>query len=442
MTRENDFIYGTGTETVGYTVNGDSDDWMYGDEDEKMKIYALTPESGPGGFGFWPPQSEIPRLAYESLEMNLTTAELILDYSRLQIDQEEFVESLNFDLAFELERVGLRTSMVSVSIEPLDEWVTSAPDVKTVELNHLQVYRDAFSISLDPSIIPGTEFQIAVHKNNSFYQSTDTISLTYGQRQFEVLISDSLTTDDSWVLEMGEDSWGLTASDFVSAPTSMTDSPDGRYQSDANEILRLTQTLSIPETAISARVSFAGRWAIEPGYDYCLLEASNDGINWNALCGKYTRSGTGNQRENAPLWDGVQTEWVQEDISLDDYIGQEIELRFVFVSDGNVRDDGFYFDDFRVEVVEDIVSGTDFPRAELYEFVLSPNPVTEGFVITGTEAFDRVQLINSEGKKVLELDTGASKVILDKTYPSGIYTVLLYQENRLVGREALVIVQD
>jgi|GEM_PF-6016658 len=32
MTQENDFFAGTGTETVGYTVNGNSDDWIINQE--------------------------------------------------------------------------------------------------------------------------------------------------------------------------------------------------------------------------------------------------------------------------------------------------------------------------------------------------------------------------------------------------------------------------
>ena len=41
---------GTGIETVGYTVNGEADDWFYGQEG----IFAYTPEVGNSNDGFWP----------------------------------------------------------------------------------------------------------------------------------------------------------------------------------------------------------------------------------------------------------------------------------------------------------------------------------------------------------------------------------------------------
>ncbi|HNI44584.1 MAG TPA: M14 family metallopeptidase, partial [Chitinophagales bacterium] len=49
MTYENNYIYGTGDQTVGYVTNGDSDDWMYGEQDTKNKILSMTPEVGTQG---------------------------------------------------------------------------------------------------------------------------------------------------------------------------------------------------------------------------------------------------------------------------------------------------------------------------------------------------------------------------------------------------------
>ena len=52
LTEDNRYIYGTGDQTVGYIVNGDSDDWMYGEQSTKQKIYSMTPEAGPYNYGF------------------------------------------------------------------------------------------------------------------------------------------------------------------------------------------------------------------------------------------------------------------------------------------------------------------------------------------------------------------------------------------------------
>jgi len=71
MTVENDFPAGTGLETVGAVANGDADDWMYGEINSKPRILSMTPEVGPGTFGFWPPASAIDNLNKSVLRQNL-----------------------------------------------------------------------------------------------------------------------------------------------------------------------------------------------------------------------------------------------------------------------------------------------------------------------------------------------------------------------------------
>ena len=49
-TKWNGWTYGNSSETIGYTANGDSDDWMYGEQNEKPKCFAYTFEVGSA---FW-----------------------------------------------------------------------------------------------------------------------------------------------------------------------------------------------------------------------------------------------------------------------------------------------------------------------------------------------------------------------------------------------------
>ncbi len=71
----NNFLIGTAIQTVGYTANGDSDDWMYAEQSTKSKIYALTPETGSAIDGFWPKQKRILPIAKLNMDMNLTAAQ-------------------------------------------------------------------------------------------------------------------------------------------------------------------------------------------------------------------------------------------------------------------------------------------------------------------------------------------------------------------------------
>lgn len=75
MAAINGYSPGTAWELL-YTTNGDSDDWLYGASDEHGPIFAITPEVGGSGDGFWPSESRIPTLVAENLEPNLLFAEM------------------------------------------------------------------------------------------------------------------------------------------------------------------------------------------------------------------------------------------------------------------------------------------------------------------------------------------------------------------------------
>ncbi len=68
FTRENKYKIGTTLETVGYAVNGDSNDWMYSEKG----TMAFTAEIGKTGF--WPMPDEIDALNKANLWQNLSTA--------------------------------------------------------------------------------------------------------------------------------------------------------------------------------------------------------------------------------------------------------------------------------------------------------------------------------------------------------------------------------
>ena len=67
LTAVNGYTYGIGPEIL-YSTNGGSDDWMYGEQTTKRKIFSLTPEVGDW---FWPSSSQIVPLAVENLQANL-----------------------------------------------------------------------------------------------------------------------------------------------------------------------------------------------------------------------------------------------------------------------------------------------------------------------------------------------------------------------------------
>lgn len=102
MTECNNFRAGTANQTVGYTANGVSDDWMYGEQSEKPKIFAMTPESGSFLDGFWPRSTKIANLSKKNLDMNLS-------FARQAINSSPVAESKN---------IPAETIITSVSPNP------------------------------------------------------------------------------------------------------------------------------------------------------------------------------------------------------------------------------------------------------------------------------------------------------------------------------------
>ncbi len=63
----NGYIFGNPIECLGYYTNGDCNDWQYGEQTEKPKIFGIVMEVGDYFDGFWPDPSRIPTLWNEVL---------------------------------------------------------------------------------------------------------------------------------------------------------------------------------------------------------------------------------------------------------------------------------------------------------------------------------------------------------------------------------------
>ena len=126
--------------------------------------------------------------------------------------------------------------------------------------------------------------------------------------------------------------WSLTTASANSPSHSWTDSPGGNYGPNANFSLT---SQAIDLTAMQGvSLSFWHRYQTEPGFDFGVVEVSpNDGLDWFA----------------AASFSGDSGGWRQETIDLPNLDGlAQAWLRFRFVSDSSLQDDGWYLDDIRV----------------------------------------------------------------------------------------------
>ncbi|NTW26622.1 MAG: T9SS type A sorting domain-containing protein, partial [Lentimicrobium sp.] len=167
------------------------------------------------------------------------------------------------------------------------------------------------------------------------------------------------------------------------APYSIADSPSGSYSNNANNSITLTESVSLAHASVAV-LNFYARWRIEAGYDYVQVKIStNNGSTWIPLEGRYTHLGNYNQAAGQPLYDGIVSGWVREEINLSKYAGQDIKLRFTLRSDGNTTDDGYFFDNLAITII-DVTTSTQSPGIAENEFMSDawPNPATEAVRIS------------------------------------------------------------
>ncbi|MDQ3248402.1 MAG: immune inhibitor A [Chloroflexota bacterium] len=140
-----------------------------------------------------------------------------------------------------------------------------------------------------------------------------------------------------------------------------TDAHSGEYAWWGNRADSSTSTLT---RAFDLRSLSAGTpvelevalwWDIETDYDYGYVLASRDGQKWQILPGQrtITTNPSGNSfgagYTNRSLTDdGATHAWVTERFDLTAYAGQEIQLRFAYVTDDATNGSGWLIDDVRI----------------------------------------------------------------------------------------------
>jgi len=346
MARYNGYPVGTGYELIGYTVNGDAVDWTYGGQG----ITAFTPEVGSSSQGFWPPENDvIPPLCEAQVHPNkifafVAGADLIL-YSA-ELSEEIILSGDEIEIDLVIQNRGLTDSdeEIVISVTPLNEWITL--DLESYTMDELEARdSDEFSIT---AIVSGNApngiysgLIVSIEDGQSFSRQ-DTVLFLIGQPQV-VFYEGFENGIDNWDVD-GD--WGLT-NDAATGTFALTDSPDGDYQESQETIAELSLNVDLSLITIPM-VTFTAKWEIESNWDFVRFQAHVPGSGWISLEGLYTEPGVGQPAQ--PLgesgYDGVQDDWVNETILLDQLEASFITgFRFILTSDNYVEEDGFTVDD-------------------------------------------------------------------------------------------------
>ncbi|MDD5570431.1 MAG: M14 family zinc carboxypeptidase [Bacteroidales bacterium] len=400
---------GTTMETVGYISNGDADDWMYGEQSTKGKMFAMTPELGTGADGFWAPLARIIPICKENLKQDINLARLVQKYGRVEDASPSVINKVNGYIKFNIQHLGFGDpATLTVSVETLGTEFTNIGMPKVYStLSILQKITDSISYSLNPLIAKGQQIKYVLVIDNGAITYRDTITKVFGFTT--VIFSDACNNMNNWTSSTGG-GWGTSTTVYHSSTASITDSPSGNYSNNKSSTLTFKTGVYVNlVNAKNAELTFWEKFYTEKCYDYLQIKiatSTNGGSTWSAytpLCGKYTKNGTNAEKYIEPVIDGRQFAWIEEKINLNDYLEKYIKFQFSFKSDNYTNFDGFYFDDFKVTVVYDTTTSAS-NNNNLSEEELSnpiPNPANNlTYINYNISKESRLYVYNSLGQEV------------------------------------------
>jgi hypothetical protein len=145
-------------------------------------------------------------------------------------------------------------------------------------------------------------------------------------------------------VESGYSDWNLSG---FTISTARSHSPTHSFYSDRGDRLdNSVTTQNSVKVALGDSLIFWCWYDIETNWDYAYVEISTDGGNtFFSIPGNITTNYNpyGNNRGNGIT--GSSSGWVEGEFNLDDYVGEEINLRFRYITDSYVDEEGFYADD-------------------------------------------------------------------------------------------------
>jgi immune inhibitor A len=177
--------------------------------------------------------------------------------------------------------------------------------------------------------------------------------------------------------------------------------PSGRYAWYSNRGDDSDTTLTRPfdlRELTSATLTFSAWYDIEDGWDYVYLEASTDGgQHWQILPGRQTTDKDKSGNAFGPGYTGMSgggktAQWANERVDLSSFAGKQIQLRFEYVTDGELNKPGFLLDNIAISELnysDDAEKGDGGWQAA--GWVRSDNTLTERWL---------VQLLASDGSTV------------------------------------------
>lgn len=407
-----------------YPAAGNSDDFMYGSLTTEFggtreKIISMTPEIGTS---FWPASSSIESICKEMVFHNLTAARLLGNYATITDTSNSFTTNTITDVQYNLKRLGISDSAIfTVSINPTSDNIQSVGEPNSHEnISILESVNSAITINLANGINVGDYYSYDLEVNSGSFFASKNVTKIFGEPTavLEELGNDPTANWDS-------STWSTTTEDSFSPSSSITDSPNTNYSNNQSTFITLSNEIDLTGT-LEAILTFKAKWDIEASFDYVQIEIStNNGSTWVPQCGNYTKEGTESQinANGEPLYDGVQNDWIEETINLNEYLDESILIRFSLISDAFENFDGFYFDDL---ILHTLQNNLNLNTVNPTNFRLFPNPVKNLLNIKSNVQDYDVSIFNLHGQIIYTKKGSSNDLKIDtKKLTSGVYFVLI-----------------
>jgi carboxypeptidase T len=339
LTRSNAYLHGSVQELLGYATNGDANDWMFAEK----KITSFIPEVSEAGF--WSPTHLIKDICADNLHANLLLASHADDALLLRNQSATYTNGLSSRVDLLFRQIGVKKNNHTITIKPLTNNVLSYKKTPSVlNLNLWEQKKISFDFQLQPTVKEGEPVIFLVTDNNGIFDATDTVTMYY--QNVSLLVNEKgnhLKNFDN------DNNWGVTINTFVSPPASLTDSPQGNYAPGAFvSTITTKNTIKIPANG-STYLRFWAKWQIERNSDFAAVGVTTlIGTLADPLCGRHTQNTNADIVYRQPVFHGEQLEWVQEEMDLTAFAGQNVYLQFYLYSDANKEFDGIYLDDIQI----------------------------------------------------------------------------------------------
>lgn len=442
MTSVNRYATGTDLQTVAYSTRGNSDDYMFGDtSNTKTRTYAMTPEVGVTGF--WPSIEEIYPLAEENLQANKYVAFVAGEYLSVQDFLNDGAQS-----GIIIHNKGLGESQPHLfQFQTSDGVITSSAASGSIPSQSGDTIHFVFFLA-NPLRSPVAKIYVKDAVGGAMIDD----SVIFFAGPSTTLLLDSANSTAQWSTGTG---WSV-ADDLQTNSKVFTDSPNGKYLANSNNALTLLSPVDLTAYQF-AELKFKTKWAIEPVWDFGLVEISTDGGSvWKPVKTRYSRKGSARPGSMQPAgsfgYDAFSPSsgWIEQSADISEFAGNQISIRFRLSSDTGEERDGWYLDDIAVlgyQATPQSVESEQIPHS----FALSQNypnpfnPVTRINYGIPRSGFVTLYVYDLLGRKVAELANGVQNAgdhsaLFDATkFSSGVYFYRLTAGSNAATRTMTVV---